>query len=333
VRARWVREIFCTAIAFGAAAAACAQTAQSYPNRPVRVVVPFPAGGGLDVVIRPVNEKLTAALGQPFVVDVRPGADGQIGTQAVARSPADGYTLLASSTGPMVINPVLNPVLGLPTSYDPIGDFAPITQLVAQSMCLLVHPSLPVRSAGELAAFAKARPGQLNYASAGIGNATHLAAEMFKAATGTNIVHIPYKGSAIAQVDLVSGRVHMMIMSIPVMLPHIKSGRLRALAVGADHRLKVLPDVPTMREAGIAGFNASSWYGLFAPAGTPKDIVAKLNSEAVKALRNRELETYLASQGSEAVGGTIDEFAAHMKRELSKWRQAVADAGIKPEAK
>ncbi|OGA48110.1 MAG: hypothetical protein A3F74_00285 [Betaproteobacteria bacterium RIFCSPLOWO2_12_FULL_62_58] len=302
---------------------------QSYPNRPVRVIVPFPPGGGLDIVMRPVNEKLSAAFGQSFITDSRPGADGMIGTQLVAKSPPDGYTLLASSTGPMVINAALNPVLKLNMPYDTLRDFAPITLLVVQPMALVVHPSLPVKSVKELIAFAKARPGELNYGSGGIGNGAHLAAEMFRAAAGLQIVHVPYKGAAPAVVDLISGRVHMMINSIPVLLRHIRGGKLRPLAVGADHRMPVLPEVPTMREAGVERFNAQSWYGFFAPGGTPRDIVARLNAEASKILRSKEIRDFLVPQGAEPIGNTPEEFTAHIAAELAKWRQAVQDAGIK----
>ena len=305
--------------------------AQSYPIRPVRVIVPFPAGGGLDIVMRPVNEKLAAAFGQTFIADNRPGADGMIGTQLGAKATPDGYTLLASSTGPMVINAALNPVLKLGMPYDTLRDFAPITLLVVQPMVLVVHPSLPVHSVHELVAFAKARPDQVNYGSGGIGNGAHLAGEMFKSATGTKIVHVPYKGAAPAVVELIAGQVQMMINSIPVLLPHIRNGRLRPLAIGADHHMQVLPDVPTMQEAGVARFNANSWYGLFAPAGTPGNIVARLNAEAVKVLRSKEMRDYMVPQGAEPIGNTPEEFAAHIQAELAKWRRAVSDAGIRSE--
>jgi tripartite-type tricarboxylate transporter receptor subunit TctC len=314
-----------------ASGGASAQSQQSYPVRPVRVVVPFPPGGGLDIVMRPVNERLSVALGQPFVMDIRTGAGGMTGTHSAAQAAPDGYTLLASSTGPLVITPALNRALKLPMPYDTQRDLAPITQLIVQPMCLVVHPSLPVKSVRELVAFAKARPGQLNYASAGVGNGTHLAAEMFKAQTGTQIVHVPYKGTALAQVDLISGQVHMMIVSIPALLPHLRSGRLRALAVGADARVPVLPDVPTMREQGLERFNANSWYGLFAPAGTPSEIVTRLNRETVRILRSNDIRASLAAQGSDTVGNSVAEFSAHIRNELAKWQQAVADAGIKPE--
>ncbi len=310
---------------------ASAQSAQNYPNRPVRVVVPFPPGGGLDIVMRPVNERLTAVLGQSFVMDIRPGAGGMTGTHTAAQATPDGYTLLASSTGPLVITPALNRALKLPMPYDTQRDFAPITQLIVQPMCLVVHPSLPVKTLRELIAFAKVRPGQLNYASAGVGNGTHLAAEMFKAQTRTDIVHVPYKGTSLAQVDLVSGQVHMMIVSIPALLPHIRNGRLRALAVGAEQRVKLLPEVPTMREEGLDRFNANSWYGFFAPAGTPNDIVTRLNRETVRILRSDDIRASLAAQGADTVGNSPAEFAAHIRNELAKWQQAVKDAAIKPE--
>ena len=316
---------------FIASGCASAQSQQSYPVRPVRVVVPFPPGGGLDIVMRPVNERLSAALGQGFVMDIRTGAGGMTGTHSASQAAPDGYTLLASSTGPLVITPALNRALKLPMPYDTQRDLAPITQLIVQPMCLVVHPSLPVKSLRDLVAFAKARPGQLNYASAGVGNGTHLAAEMFKAQTGTQILHVPYKGTALAQVDLISGQVHMMIVSIPALLPHLRNGRLRALAVGADERVAVLPDVPTMREQGLERFNANSWYGLFAPAGTPNDIVTRLNRETVKILRSSDIRASLAAQGSDTVGNSVAEFSAHIRNELAKWQQAVADAAIKPE--
>ncbi|NBR30138.1 MAG: tripartite tricarboxylate transporter substrate binding protein, partial [Betaproteobacteria bacterium] len=238
----------------------------------------------------------------------------------------DGYTLLISSTGPMVINPALS----LKMPYDTVKDFAPITLVVVQPLCLVVHPSLPVKSVKDLVALAKSRPGQLNYGSGGIGNGAHLAGELFKLATSTDIVHVPYKGAAPAVVDLLAGQVQIMLNSIPVMLPQIRAGKLRALAVGADHRMTILPEIPTMREAGIAGFDANSWYGFFAPAGTPRDIVAKLNTEAAKILRSAEMRDFMAQQGADAIGNTTEEFAAHIKAELAKWSLAVRTARVQP---
>jgi len=300
--------------------------AQPYPNRPIRIVAPFPAGGGLDLVSRALGQRLSATLGQSIIIDNRAGADGMIGTEQVARATPDGYTLLISSTGPMVINPALN----LKMPYDTLRDFAPITLVVVQPLCLVVHPSLPVKSVKELVALAKARPGQLNYGSGGIGNGAHLAGELFKTATGTDIVHIPYKGAAPAVVDLLAGQVHMMLNSIPVLLPHIRAAKLRALAVGNRSRMAILPEVPTMHEAGVAKFDANSWYGFFAPAGTPKEIVSRLNAESAKILRGQEMRDFLSPQGAEPIGNSPEEFSAHIKAELAKWAQAVKAADVKP---
>lgn len=301
-------------------------SAQNYPVKPVRIVAPFPPGGGLDLVSRALSQRLSAVLGQTVIVDNRSGADGMIGTEQVAKAAPDGYTLLISSTGPMVINPALS----LKMPYDTVKDFSPITLVVVQPLCLVVHPSLPVKSVKELVALAKAKPGQLNYGSGGIGNGAHLAGELFKLATATDIVHVPYKGAAPAVVDLLAGQVHMMLNSIPVMLPQIRAGKLRALAVGADHRMAILPAIQTMQEAGVASFDANSWYGFFAPAGTPRDIVGKLNSEAAKILRGAEMRDFMAQQGADAIGNTPEEFSAHIKAELAKWSLAVRTARVQP---
>lgn len=301
-------------------------SAQNYPVKPVRIVAPFPPGGGLDLVSRALSQRLSALLGQTVIVDNRSGADGMIGTEQVAKAAPDGYTLLISSTGPMVINPALS----LKMPYDTVKDFSPITLVVVQPLCLVVHPSLPVKSVKELVALAKAKPGQLNYGSGGIGNGAHLAGELFKLATATDIVHVPYKGAAPAVVDLLAGQVHMMLNSIPVMLPQIRAGKLRALAVGADHRMAILPAIPTMQEAGVASFDANSWYGFFAPAGTPRDIVGKLHIEAAKILRGAEMRDFMAQQGADAIGNTPEEFSAHIKAELAKWSLAVRTARVPP---
>ena len=300
--------------------------AQTYPNRPVRIVAPFPAGGGLDLVSRALGQRLSTALGQSIIIDNRSGADGMIGTEQVAKAAPDGYTLLISSTGPMVINPALN----IKMPYDTLRNFAPITLVVVQSLCLVVHPSLPVKSVKELIALAKAKPGQLNYGSGGIGNGAHLAGEIFRTITSIDIVHVPYKGAAPAVVDLLAGQVQMMLNSIPVLLPFIKSAKLRALAVGADKRMAILPEVPTMRESGIAKFDANSWYGFFAPAGTPKEIVSRLNYESAKILRSQEMRDFMSPQGAEAIGDSPEEFSAHIRSELAKWAQAVKTAGVRP---
>jgi tripartite-type tricarboxylate transporter receptor subunit TctC len=301
--------------------------AQAYPSKPVRIVVPFAAGGGSDLVARAISPKLSAALGQPVIVDNRPGADGQIGASHVARAPPDGHTLLVGTTGPMVIAPALD--MKLP--YDTVRDFAPITQLVTQPMAVVVHPSLPVKTLSEFVAFARARPGQLNYASAGTGNGTHLAAEIFSSLTGVKMVHVPYKGTAPAVVDVVSGNVQVIFVSIPVLLPHIRAQKLRPLAVGSETRMPMLPDVPTMIEAGVKGFDATSWYGLFAPAATPPDVLRRLNAETVSALKSPELDKLLSSQGALPVGSSLDQFSAHIRAELVRWKRAVEAAGVKPQ--
>ena len=300
--------------------------AQTYPSRPVRIVAPFPPGGGLDIVSRALAQRLTPALGQTVIVDNRAGADGMIGSEQVAKATPDGYTLLIASTGPMVINPAL--MLRMP--YDTLKDFAPITLVVVQPMCLVVHPSVPAKTVKELIALAKAKPGQLNYASGGIGNGSHLAGEIFRSVTGINIVHVPYKGAAPAVVDLVAGHVELMINSLSVFLPYFKSARLRPLAVGADRHMAILPDVPTMAEAGVSKFDANSWYGFFAPARTPAEIVARLSAESSKILRSQEMRDFMEPQGAYAIGNTPEEFTAHIKAELAKWAAAVKMAGAQP---
>jgi tripartite-type tricarboxylate transporter receptor subunit TctC len=300
--------------------------AQNYPNRPIRIVAPFPPGGGIDIVARALGQRMSSALGQPMIIDNRAGADGMIGTDQVAKAAPDGYTLLISSTGPMVINPALNRKM----PYDTVRDFSPITLVVVQPLCLVVHPSLPVKSVKELVALANARPGQLNYGSGGVGNGAHLAGELFKSATAIDIVHVPYKGAAPAVVDLLAGQIQIMLNSIPVMLPQIRAGKLRALAVGSRERMAIMADTPTMLEAGVAKFDANSWYGFFAPAGTSKDIVGKLNAEASKILRGQELREFFAQQGADAIGNSPEEFSTHIKVELAKWALAVKTANVQP---
>jgi tripartite-type tricarboxylate transporter receptor subunit TctC len=298
--------------------------AQSYPARPIRMVIPFPAGGTIEVVGRPLATKLSEALGQIVIIDNRPGANGVTGSTLVAKAPADGHTLLLAPTGPMVISPALQAM-----PYDVLKDFAPITVVVNQPMCLVVSAVLPVKSVPELIALAKERPGRINFASAGVGNAIHLAGEMFKTAAGIDIVHVPYKGTPMAVTELIAGQVHMMISSIPGMLPQIKAGRLRPLAVTAATRLELFPAVPTMREAGFPDYKASSWYGLLAPAGTPPAIVTTLNREAAKIMRSVEIREYLHGQGSEAVGNSVEEFRTHLRAELKRWAGAVKSSGAK----
>lgn len=306
--------------------ASATAAAQTYPSRPIRMIVPFPAGGTMEVVGRPLTAKLTEVLGQTVITDNRPGANGVTGSALAANAPADGYTLLFAPTGPLVISPALQKM-----PFDVEKDFAPITVVVNQPMCLVVDPALPVKSVQELIALAKAKPGQINFASAGVGNAIHLAGEMFKTAAGIDIVHVPYKGTPMAFTEIIGGQVQMIITSIPGMLPHIRAGRLRPLGVTSAARMEVLPQVPTFSEVGFPQFRPSSWYGLLAPAGTPRPIVAKLNAEAVKIMHSPEIREYMHKQGSEAVGSSVDEFRAHMRAELVRWAAAVKSSGAKTE--
>jgi len=322
-----IRILLSAGVAAVALGAAGGGLAQRYPEKPVRIIVPFSPGGGSDIVARAIAPALSPALGQPVVVDNRPGADGAIGAFMVAKAPADGHMLLVGTTGPMVISPALKAKM----PYDTLRDFAPVTQLITQPIALVVHPSLPVNTVAQFIALAKARPGELNYGSAGIGNGTHLAAEIFKSITGVSMVHVPYKGTAPAVTDLVGGHVQVIFSSISVMLPQINAGKLKALAVGGEKRMPMLPNVPTMVEAGVRGFDASSWYGLFAPAGTPTGVVTRLNGEVAKILRGAEIRDLLLAQGASPVGNTPEEFTSHIKAELVKWREAVRAAGVKPE--
>lgn len=304
-----------------------AARAQGYPEKPIRIVVPFSPGGGTDITTRAFAPPLSATLGQPVVVDNRPGAGGLIGSTLVAKSPADGYTLLVASTGPMVITPALKSKM----PYEVLRDFAPITQLITQPIWLVVHPSLPVKTVSDFVALAKARPGELNYGTSGIGNGTHLAAKIFESITGVNMVHVPYKGTAPAVTDLIGGHVQVIFSSISVMLPHINAGKLRPLAVGSAKRMPMLPGVLTMDESGVKGFDASSWYGFFAPAGTPDPVVTRLSSEVSRILQGAGIRKLIVDQGAVPVGSTKEEFTAHIKAELVKWRDAVRAAGVKTE--
>jgi tripartite-type tricarboxylate transporter receptor subunit TctC len=299
--------------------------AQTYPSRPVRLIVPFVPGGGTDILGRMLCQRLTETMGQPFIVDNRGGAGGIIGAELAAKSPADGYTLLLGSPGPLTINPALLPRM----NYDSVRDFAPITLATISAFTLVVHPSLPVRSVKELVALAKAKPGQLNYGSGGNGSVAHFSVEQFKSLAGVNIVHVPYKGSAPSLTDLVGGQLQLTIENMPVILPHVRAGRLRALAVGTKTRSAFLPELPTISEAGVPGYESSTAFGFLAPAKTPHAIVGSLNAELVKALRSPDIRERLTGLGMEAVGGTPEQYAAHIKEELAKYARVVKAAGIK----
>lgn len=290
------------------------------------MVVPFPAGGGTDIVARIVLQKMGESLGTTLVVDNRGGAGGTIGTELVARAPGDGYTLGIVS-GSHAINPSLYRKL----PYDALRDFSPITLLVSGPGVLVVHPSVPARSVKALIVLAKARPGQLNYASAGNGTPPHLAAELFKSMAAVDMVHVPYKGNSQAMTDLVSGAVSLSFPTIPSALPHVRSGRLRALAVTSRERSRIVPEIATIAESGLPGYDASSWYGMIAPARTPEPIIRRLHQEAVKAVDSADVREKLVQQGLEPVASTPQEFETTIKADLAKWAKVVQSSGARIE--
>ncbi|HYC45272.1 MAG TPA: tripartite tricarboxylate transporter substrate binding protein [Burkholderiales bacterium] len=300
--------------------------AQQYPAKPVRFVVPYPAGGVNDLGARALGQRMAAALGQPWIVDNRPGRGGNIGTDFVAKAPPDGYTLVHGGMGSLTLGPFLTKL-----PYDTLRDFAPVTLTARAPNVIAVHPSLPVRSVKELIALAQARPGALNYATPGVGSTPHLTAALFVSMTSVRMVHIPYKGGAPAAIDLVAGQVPIGFGPIASFLPHIASGRVRGLAVTALQRSPLMPDTPTVSEAGLAGFEMSPWFGVLAPAGTPQDVIARLNSELVRILRAPDFATQLAAHGVDATHSTPDEFGAVLRSDLQKWGKVIREAGIKGE--
>jgi tripartite-type tricarboxylate transporter receptor subunit TctC len=299
--------------------------ADTYPTKPIKLVVPFPAGGATDIIARVVAQKAHEAWRQPVIVDNRPGAGGNIGADLVAKSPADGYTLLMGTVGTHAINSSLYSKM----PYDHLKDFQAVTLVATVPNVLVVHPSVPAKSVKDLIALAKAKPGQLNFASTGNGTSIHLCGELFKTMASVDIVHIPYKGSAPALTDLLGGQVNLMFDNLPPSMPHIKAGKLRPLAVTTAKRASALPDVPTMAEAGVPGFEAFAWFGLFAPAGAPKEIVAKWVAEVQKALKQPEVQEKLAGQGADPVGSTSEEYTAFVKAETTKWAAVVKKSGAK----
>jgi tripartite-type tricarboxylate transporter receptor subunit TctC len=301
----------------------CAQ-AQPYPTRPIRLVVPQSAGGSTDLVARPLARQLGEALGQPVVVDNRPGAGSVVGTDLVAKAAPDGYTLLAVAAS-FAITPSLQKQL----PFDPLRDFAPVTLLSAFPNVLVIHPAFPVTSVAELVSWLKKNPGKANYGSSGIGTGTHLSMELFKHMAGVEIVHVPYKGGAPSVNALLAGEVQVNLATISTAVPHIRTGRLRALAVTSRERVAALPEVPTIAEAGVPGYDYSSWIGLLAPAKTPAPVVARLGAEAARIMRTPEILSILALEGAQPVGGTPEEFAAVLHTEIGRWRKVVEAAGIK----
>jgi tripartite-type tricarboxylate transporter receptor subunit TctC len=297
--------------------------ADTYPSKPIRLIVPYPPGSGTDIVARLLGQKLTESWGQPIIVDNRPGAGAIIGTEAAAKAPADGYTLLMGDVGPLTINPALYAKL----PYDPAKDFAPVSEVAFLPFLLVVHPSVKANSIQELVALAKAKPGELNYASVGNGSAVHLATELFKTEAGVDIVHVPYKGSAPALADLIGGQVSMMFVNVLSALPYVKSGQLRALAIATPRRSSALPDLPTVAEANLPGFVAGAWFGILVPAGTPPEVVDKLSAEIVRILHLPDIVERLAGQGAEAIGDTPEQFAGHIRQETAKWAKVVKASG------
>lgn len=302
--------------------------AQAYPAHPVRIIVPFTPGGSSDVLARAIGVGLGRALNQPVVIDNIAGAGGSLGAERAAKSPADGYTLLMGHIGTLAINPSLYPKLG----YDPVRSFAPVAWIARVPNVLVVNASVPAKTLKELVAYAKANPGKLAYGSGGNGSAAHTTMEYFKLQTGTSFLHIPYRGTAPAVTDLLAGQVQVLFTGIPALLPHIKSGKVRALAVSSPRRLALLPDVPTVAESGIPGtanFEADQWYGLVAPAGTPADVVALLNKHVNAALEAPEVRARLAAEGAEATPASPQAFGQLIAREIPRWERVIQKARIK----
>jgi tripartite-type tricarboxylate transporter receptor subunit TctC len=301
--------------------------AQDYPAKPVRLIVPFAAGGGNDTVARVIAQQLSSSLRQQVVVENRPGAGGIVGAEAAARSAPDGYTLFLGGVGSLAVNPNLVRKL----SYDPVRDFAPVALIASAPSVLVVHPAVPANTIAEFHTYARANPGKLNYASNGNGSSAQLAAVMYESAAGVRMVHVPYKGLAPALADVLSGEVQVMFSSVVAIVPQIKAGRLRALAVTGKKRISLLPDLPTLAESGLAGYEAGSWYGILAPAGTPRVIVNRLNAGIVAALVQPSVRDQLVNEGAEPIGGSPEEFAAHIGAELARMRKVIGEGRMKME--
>ena len=314
---KWVSVL--AALSWGQQAAA-----QAYPSKAIRLIVPLAPGGGNDTIARLIGQKITPALGQQIVVDNRAGAGGLIAAELVAKSPADGYTLLLGNVAVMTIIP--NAQKKVP--YDALKDFAPVSLIASAPLLVVVHPSLPVNSIKQLVALSKAKPNAVNYASNGIGSSTHLATEMFSMMTGVKMVHVPYKGLSIAMTDLMSGQVPLMFSSAVAMLPHVKNGKLRAIAMTGAKRSQALADVPTVAEAGVPGYESGSWYGIVAPASTPRPIIDRLNKEIVAAVKSGDIQERLLKEAVIPSGNSPEEFAAHIKAEFERMARVIREAKI-----
>ena len=300
--------------------------AQKYPSKPIRIIVPYTPGGPTDILARAVAQSMNEAWGQPVIIDNKPGASGNLGTALVAKAPADGYTL-ASVGISYSVAPALESKLG----YDPIKDLTPIALMASVNNLLVVHPSLPAKSVKELIAFSKARPNEVSFASGGPGGAQHLAGELFNSLAGIHLQHIPYKGSAPGLVALIGGEVIVGFTDMLITLPHVKSGKLRALAVTGGTRSNLIPDLPTVNEAGLKGYAVTAWFGLLAPTGTPAEIINQLNAETVKSLKTPQMKERLAAIGADAAAGSTADFSAFLKNEMAKWAKVVKAAGIRGE--
>jgi tripartite-type tricarboxylate transporter receptor subunit TctC len=319
IPARWLTLAAALLVALPAAS-------QNYPVRPVRVIVPFTAGGNTDLTARAIGARLSEVFGQQIVVENRPGGATNIGTELVAKAPPDGYTILmGGATNAINMSTQAKP------PYDTLRDFAPIILCVKGANLLAIHPSVPARNLKELIALAKARPGQLNFASSGLGSSNQMAGELLKMMANINIVHVPYKGNPQAITDTMAGHVEMVFSGVPALIPHIQSGRLRAIAIGSLKRFTAVPEVPTFDESGVKGYEATTWFGLMAPVKTPKDIVGRWNTEVGKILASPDLKSRFLNEGLDAMGGTQEEFARFIRVEVEKYARVVAATGMKPQ--
>ena len=296
----------------------------AWPTKPLRLILPFPPGGGTDILGRLIAERLSAGLGQAVIAENRGGAGGNVGAEAAARSAPDGYALVLVAPS-LAISPSLYSKI----NYDPVKDFAPISLVATVPNVMVTQPALPAQNLVEFIQYARAKPGALNFGSGGAGTSNHLAGELFNIVTGVKLVHVPYKGVNLAMQDVLAGHVHLVFIGIPAAAPHVKSGKLRALAVVAPRRSPALPDVPTVSEAGLHNFDVTTWYGILAPAGTPKNIITRLNGELVKIMNSPEMKEKLAATGTDPLTSTPDEFADYIKREMAKWADVIKRAGVK----
>ena len=303
------------------------QAAETYPSKTVQIIVSFAPGGGVDSVARITAAKLTESLGQPVLVDNRPGASGMIGTDVAAKAPPDGYTLLLGTQTVLVVAPILYGK----TAFDPLKLFTPVALIGSTPLILVTNPAVPAKSVKELIALAKAKPGEFNFGSGGVGTTPHMAGELFNSMAGIKVVHIAYKGEAPALTDIMGGHLHMMFSNMSACLPHIKAGKIRGLAVSSLERVAAAPDIPTVAESGVPGFEAETWFGLLAPAGTPPEIVKRLNTDVLKALTKPDVKEKLASLGLTIAGSTPEKFSGYIKSEYAKWAKVIKDAGIKME--